>query len=458
MDKDEIIKKIERQKAGLSSSPFKIPSNRVKALKLLKKNILEMESEIADALKKDLNKSAQESYMTEIGMVLSEISYMIKNCKKFSKIRRVKTPIEQFPSKSFVIPCAYGSVLIISPWNYPFMLSIEPMVDAIAAGNSVVLKPSETSSNVSKVIEKLIKKTFDEEQVVVVMGGRAQCEFLLDQDFDHIFFTGSTRVGKIVMQKAAEKFIPVTLELGGKSPCIIDETANIELSARRIVFGKFLNAGQTCVAPDYIYCHSSIKEKLVEEVKKQIVCQYGEDPISNPNFPKIINKKQFDANIKLINKDKLMYGGKYDEQLLKIEPTILSSSFEDESMQTEIFGPILPIVTFETIDEAIKKVNSLNKPLAFYVFSSLKENQNKILTSCDFGGGCINDTIIHLATPHLGFGGLKQSGIGAYHGKTGFDTFTHYKSIVDKKTWLDLPMRYQPMSKFKYFLIRKFLK
>lgn len=458
MDKELIIKQIQKQKESFKLSPLLLPKNRVAALKTLRKNILEMEGEIAAALKKDLNKSAEESYMCEIGLVLSEISYMIKHCKKFAKEKRVRTPLAQFPSRSFKKPSPLGSVLIISPWNYPFMLSIEPLVDAIAAGNSVVLKSSETSANVSAVIEKLIAKTFLPEQVLFVRGGRAECDFLLDQDFDHIFFTGSTRVGKIVMQKAAEKFIPVTLELGGKSPCIVDETANLELAARRIVFGKFMNAGQTCVAPDYLFCHKEVKDKLVKEIEKQIVVQYGVDPIRNENYPKIINKRQFDFHVNLLEQDKLIFGGKTNEKLLKIEPTIMDATFDDETMKNEIFGPILPVVTFEDLDEVIEKVNSLSKPLAFYVFSSSKKNQNKLLSSCDFGGGCINDTIIHLATPHLGFGGIKQSGIGSYHGKCGFDTFTHYKSIVNKKTWLDLPMRYQPMSKLKYFLIRMFLK
>ena len=458
MDRDEIIAQIQKQKDGLVNSPFKDYKNRVQALKTLKKNILEMENEIAEALKKYLNKSPFESYMSEIGMVLSELTYMIKHCKKFSKPKRVGTPLAQFPSKSYKIPSAYGCVLIISPWNYPFMLAIDPLVDAIAAGNSVVLKPSETSHNVSQVLEKLIKKTFSPEQGFVVMGGRDKCSFLLDQEFDYIFFTGSTRVGKLVIQKAAEHFTPVTLEMGGKSPCIVDETANIELTAKRIVFGKFLNCGQTCVAPDYLYCHKSIKGKLVKEIEKQIVLQYTVDPINNPNYPKMINERQFNSVKNLITKDNLVFGGKSNEQLLKIEPTIVNSTFDDEPMQNEIFGPVLPVVCFDSIDEVIQRVNSLPKPLAFYVFSSSKKNQDKLLNSCDFGGGCVNDTIIHIASTNLGFGGLKESGIGAYHGKTGFDTFTHYKSIVDKKTWLDLPFRYQPASKIKDFLIRMFLK
>ncbi len=458
MDKEYILSCFERQKENLKISPLRDCRNRIKALKLLQKNIKDMEEEICQALKTDLNKSRAESYMTEIGLVQSEISYMVKHCRKFSKAKRVRTPLSQFASKSFSMPCPYGCVLIISPWNYPFMLSIEPLVDAITAGNSVILKPSETSANVSEVISKLIEKTFPPEQVFVVKGGREQCSFLLDLDFDHIFFTGSTRVGKIVMQKAAEKFIPVTLELGGKSPCIVDETANIELAAKRIVFGKFLNCGQTCVAPDYVYCSEKIRDKLIKEIERQIVLQYSVDPLRNESYPKMINKKQFDATKKLIKSDNVIFGGKYSEETLKIEPTILDSTFTSDDMLEEIFGPVLPIVTFTVLDEAIKKVNSMNKPLALYIFSSSKKNQNKVLSLCDFGGGCVNDTIIHLATSNMGFGGLKSSGIGAYHGKTGFETFSHRKSIVDKKTWLDLPMRYQPYTKFKEKLVRMFLK
>ena len=458
MDNQSILEKIDNQRKFLDENPMLDYKKRIEALKLLYKNIKLMSVDIYDALKKDLNKSETETYMVEIGMVLNEISYMIKHIRSFSRPKRVATPLAQFHSKSYKMPCAYGMVLIISPWNYPFMLALEPMVDAIAAGNSVIVKPSEISPNVSDVIAKLISKTFDKGHVDTVLGGVEECTFLLDQDFDYIFYTGSTRVGEIVMKKAAEHFTPVTLEMGGKSPCIVDKTANIPLAAKRIVFGKFLNAGQTCVAPDYILCDKKIKDKLIDELERQIVLQYTVDPIKNDAYPKMINKKQFDAMSKFITDENLIFGGKKDEESLKIEPTLLNSTFDDDVMQIEIFGPILPIITFDDIDEAIAKINSLSKPLALYIFSSSKTNQNKVLNRCQFGGGCINDTIIHIATPNLGFGGLKQSGIGAYHGKIGFDTFTHYKSIVDKKTWLDLPMRYQPYNKFKQILIKMFLR
>ena len=458
MDKEIILEKIKKQRKFLEENSMLNYKNRILALKKLYKNIQIMTPEISVALKKDLNKGEVESYMVEIGMVLNEISYMVKHCKEFSKPKKVSTPLAQFPSSSYKIPCAYGMVLIISPWNYPFMLAIEPLVDAICAGNSAIVKPSEISPNVSNVIQKLIEMTFDEGHVTTVLGGVEECTFLLDQDFDYIFYTGSTRVGEIVMKKAAEHFTPVTLEMGGKSPCIVDETANIPLTAKRIVFGKFLNCGQTCVAPDYIYCDEKVKEKLIYELKRQIILQYTTDPINNTEYPRMINQKQYDAMRSFINDENLIFGGKCSDEKLKIEPTILNATFEDEVMKEEIFGPILPIVTFNDIDEAIKNVNSLNKPLAFYVFSSSKENQNKFINRCPFGGGCINDTIVHIATSNMGFGGLKQSGIGAYHGKIGFDTFTHYKSILDKKTWLDLPMRYQPFNKFKTFLIKLFMR
>ena len=458
MDEQIMLNKLLEMKNFQQSKKMYSYKDRVNSLKKLYNNIKEMMPEIVEALQKDLCKSEIESYMTEIGFTLNEISFMCKKCKKYSKTRKVLTPLAQFHAKSYEIPCPYGCVLVLSPWNYPFMLSIVPIVDAVAAGNSVLLKPSEISPNTSTVLAKLIEKTFEKGHVEVVEGGKEESTFLLEQDFDYIFYTGSTRVGKIVMQKASENFTPVTLELGGKCPCVVDETADLKLSARRIVFGKFLNCGQTCVAPDYVFCHKDIKDELVKEIERQIVIQYGVTPLTNKDYPKLINEKQFNTMKSFINEDNLLFGGRYDENTLKIEPTLIKSTFEDESMQDEIFGPILPIVTFENLDEAIKNINSYPKPLALYIFSSSKQNQEKVLKYCDFGGGCINDTIIHIASNYLGFGGLKQSGMGAYHGKVGFDTFTHYKSIVDKKRWIDLPIRYQPYNKLKYKLIKMFMK
>ena len=458
MDEKLILEKIGLMKKFQKEKRMLRVKDRKQSLKKLYQNIKLNIGKITEALQKDLNKSEVESYMTEIGLVLNEISYMIKHCQKFSKIKKVVTPLSQFHAKSFQMPCPYGCVLVISPWNYPFMLAIEPIVDAVAAGNSVLLKPSEISPYTSKVVAEIINETFERGHVEVVEGGKEECSFLLEQDFDYIFYTGSTRVGKIVMQKAAENFTPVTLELGGKCPCIVDETANMSLAARRIVFGKFLNCGQTCVAPDYVYCHSKIKDKLIKEIEKEIVRQYGISSIENKDYPRLINLKQFNTMKSFIKEDNLIFGGKFDEERLKIEPTLISSTFDDESMQDEIFGPILPIVTFDSLDEAVENINNYPKPLALYIFSTSKSNQDKVLNYCDFGGGCINDTIIHIAGSRLGFGGLKQSGMGSYHGKAGFDTFTHYKSMVDKKNWLDLPMRYQPYSKLKYKIIKLFLK
>lgn len=458
IDTESILEKVNRVKDYQKQRKMYDYRLRKECLRKLYNNILTMKDEIMQALKQDLNKSEVESYMSEIGLVLSEITYMLKHIRKFSKIRRVKTPLAQFHSKSFEIPCAYGSVLIISPWNYPFMLAVEPIVDAVAAGNSVILKPSEISPYTSQVVEKLLNATFEKGHVEVVQGEKEECTFLLEQDFDYIFFTGSTRVGQIVMQKAAERFTPVTLELGGKCPCIVHSDADIELSARRIVFGKFLNCGQTCVAPDYVYCHNDIKDELLRAIEKEIVLQYGVTPLENDDYPRLINLKQFNVMKSFITEDNLIFGGRVDENTLKIEPTLVKSTFKDEVMQDEIFGPILPIVTYDTLDEVIDNIGAYPKPLALYIFSKSKQTQDRILKYCDFGGGCINDTIIHIAGSELGFGGLKESGMGAYHGKVGFETFTHYKSIVDKKCWLDLPMRYQPYNKLKYKLIRMFLK
>ena len=432
---------------------------RILALKKLKKAIIENESKIVEALKKDLGKSNTESFMCEVGLVLSEINYMIRNVRRFAKDKKVYTSLVQFPARSYVKSVPYGVTLIISPWNYPFLLAIEPLVDALAAGNTAIIKPSEYSPATSEVIYELISNIFQSEYVSVVTGGIEESLSLLNQKFDYIFFTGSKAVGKSIMTKAAQNLTPVTLELGGKSPCIVDNTAKIQLAAKRIVFGKFLNCGQTCVAPDYILCHKSVKDELISSIKLEIEKQFGESPLDNVNYGKIINSKHFDRIVNLINKDKIIHGGKYDKQSLRIEPTVLDNvDFSDDVMKEEIFGPVLPILTYEDLDEVISIVNNREKPLALYIFSENKNNTRKITTNCLYGGGCINDVIIHLATSNMGFGGVGESGMGSYHGKVGFDTFSHKKSIVDKKTFLDLPMRYQPYNLFNEKLIRMFLK
>ena len=397
--------------------------------------------------------------MCETGMALEELTYMINHTRQFAKNKRVATPLAQFAAKSYKSPIPYGTVLIMSPWNYPLLLTIGPLIDAIAAGNTAVIKPSAYAQATSKVIEKLVRENFPPEYIYVVTGGREENQTLLKQHFDYIFFTGGKTVGRQVLRMASEYLTPVTLELGGKSPCIVDSTAKIPLAAKRIVFGKFLNCGQTCVAPDYIYCQHSVKDALVSEIKRQIVKQFGKEPLDNKDYGKIINQKHYNRLLGLIDQNKLVYGGKTKEEMLQIEPTILDNvTWEDAVMQEEIFGPILPIMTFNSLDEVIHQVNQFDRPLALYLFTESKKTQAKILRSCTFGGGCINDTIIHLATSNMGFGGVSESGMGTYHGKAGFDTFTHYRSIVDKKTWMDLPMRYQPYTNFHEKLIRMFLK
>ena len=432
---------------------------RIQSLQKLKAFILKYESEIHAAIQKDLGKSNFESYMCETGLTLSEISYMLKHVRSFSKEKRVHTPLAQFHSKSYRKPSPHGVVLIMSPWNYPFLLTIEPLVDAIAAGNTVVIKPSAYSPNTSAVIYRMISECFSPEYVSVITGGRAENTCLLGEKFDYIFFTGSQSVGKEVMRKAAEHLTPVTLELGGKSPCIVEKSANLKLAARRIVFGKYLNCGQTCVAPDYIYCDTSVKDALLKELRHQIRKQFGKQPLNNVNYGKIINEKHFQRICSLIDPSKVVVGGETNQERLQIAPTVMDHvTFQDAVMGQEIFGPVLPVLTYQTLDEAISQIQSMPHPLALYLFTSDQTIAQKVTSRCGFGGGCINDTIIHLATSEMGFGGFGESGMGSYHGKDGFDTFSHYKSIVDKKTWLDLPMRYQPYRALHNKLIHMFLK
>ncbi len=459
MTEQEINSLVTRQRKFFQTGATLPVSVRITALRGLYTAIVKYENEIHDALKKDLGKSGFESYMCETGLVLEEISYMLKHIRRFAGEKRVRTPLAQFHSRSFKKPSPYGVTLIMSPWNYPFMLTLSPLVDALAAGNTAVVKPSAYSPNTSEILRKILSQCFDPQYVAVVTGGRAENTCLLREHFDYIFFTGSQTVGKEVMRNAAEYLTPVTLELGGKSPCIVDKTADIRLAARRIVFGKYLNCGQTCVAPDYIYCHRSVKDSLVKEIQRQIQLQYGEEPLHNPDYGKIINKKHFDRILGLIEEKKIVHGGNSDRDTLRIEPTVLDNvTFADPVMQEEIFGPLMPVLVFDNLDEAITRINAMPHPLALYFFTSDKAAAKDVTSRCGFGGGCINDTIIHLATTEMGFGGFGESGMGAYHGKTGFDTFSHYKSIVDKKTWIDLPMRYQPYRKMHEKMVRFFLK
>lgn len=449
----------EQRKFFLSGETLPIKF-RKQMLKKLYASVISHKEEILSALTSDLGKSDFEGFMCEVGLSLTEISYMIKNVKKFAKEKTVITPLAQFASRSYKKPCPYGNTLIMSPWNYPFLLSIEPLANAIAAGNTVIIKPSAYSPATSKIIEKILSECFEKKFVAVVTGGRQENSALLEQKFDFVFFTGSQAVGKEVLRHTAENLTPAILELGGKSPCIIDSSAKIRLAAKRVVFGKYLNCGQTCVAPDYILCHKDIKDEFVKEVKIQIEKQYGKNPLENSDYGKIINQKHFERVSSLINTEKVVHGGKTNPETLQIEPTVLVNvTWDDAVMQEEIFGPIMPILTYENLDQVIADLQKKQKPLALYIFSQNKNNIKAITEKVSYGGGCINDTIIHLATSEMGFGGVGESGMGSYHGKTGFDAFSHTKSIVDKKTWMDLPMRYQPYDrKINGKLLKMFLK
>lgn len=459
MDQTEMMRRIALQRAFFAAENTRPVAARLDALRKLRAAILEMEPQINAALRSDLGKSASESYMCEVGMTLSELTHMLRHARFYARKRRAVTPLAQFSSTSVQLPCPYGVTLVMSPWNYPFMLALEPAIDAIAAGNTVIIKPSAYAPATSAVLEELIQRALPAEWVCVVTGGREENAFLLECEFDHIFFTGSVNVGKLVMEKAAKHLTPVTLELGGKSPCIVDKTANLALAARRIVFGKYLNCGQTCVAPDYVYCDAAIREKLVAAIRAEIVRQFGEHPLENESYGKIINRKHFNRILGLIDRAKVVHGGGSDADALRIEPTVLdNATFGDAAMGEEIFGPVLPVITFSSLDEALREIDARPHPLALYFFSEDRSAQRRVMDSARFGGGCVNDTIIHLATSNLPFGGVGGSGMGAYHGRAGFDTFTHFKSIVDKKTWLDLPMRYQPYDRMKDALIRMFLK
>lgn len=439
---------------------------RMAALKALRTAVKEMEDEISAALLADLGKSRTEAYMTETGMTLSGLSCYIRNIRKWSRARRVRTPLAQFPANSRIIPEPYGNVLVMSPWNYPFLLCISPLAAAVAAGNTVIIKPSAYAPASSAVISKLVGKVFPPEHVAVIEGGRETNTDLLEQKFDYIFFTGSKAVGRLVMQKAAVHLTPVTLELGGKSPVIVDRTADIRTAAARIVFGKYLNCGQTCVAPDYILVHESVSEEFIRECSAQTDRMFGQDPLSCRDYGKIINRKHFDRLCSLLDDRAscIVRGGGADAGTLRIEPSIISlgdisssSATEAAMMQEEIFGPLMPVITYRDIEDAVRYISSNPRPLAAYIFTSDRRLSKMLLGRLHFGGGCINDTIIHLASEDLPFGGVGESGMGRYHGKFGFDTFSHFKGIVDKPFWLDLPMRYQPYSDMKERIIRIFL-
>lgn len=443
-------------------------SQKTKDISFRKENLLKLQAqikenipEITEALKKDLNKSEVEAYMTEIEMVLSEIKETIHNLSKWAKPKRVKTKLFLFPSKSYIYKQPYGVVLIMSPWNYPFQLTMAPLIGALAAGNCAILKPSNYSPNVSAIINKIISKVFTQDYVCVVQGGRDANSELLEQKFDYIFFTGGVTVGKLVMEKAAKNLTPISLELGGKSPCIVDETANIQIAAKRIVWGKFLNAGQTCIAPDYVLVIESVKEQLLAEISKQIKVFF--DNKIQPSFPKIITEKHFARISKFIdNSDKtngsILCGGLTDSQTQQISPTVLVDSLPDSPvMSEEIFGPVLPIISMKSLSEVISFVQNRPHPLALYFFTQSKKNEKLIINSLEYGGGCINDTIMHVSTSNMPFGGVGNSGMGNYHGKWTFDTFSHTKSVLHNTTSIDMDVRYLPYTKSKTKIIKTFL-
>lgn len=460
MTSEEIQRILEAQRTFFKSGATISVEFRIQQLRKLYNTIKAHESDIHAALTADLGKSNYESFMCESGLALTEISYMIKHTRKLAKRKTVHTPLAQFASHSFTQAVPYGNTLIMSPWNYPFLLTIDPLADAIAAGNTAILKPSAYSPATSKVIADIVTECFPPEYVTVITGGRAENTALLEQKFDFIFFTGSQAVGKEVLRHAAEYLTPAVLELGGKSPCIVDASANIKLAAKRIVFGKYLNCGQTCVAPDYVLVERSVHDQLVSELISQIELQYGQKPLENANYGKIINQKHFQRLCSLMDKQKVVHGGITNPYTCQISPTIMDGiTAQDSVMGEEIFGPLLPVLTFDSFDQVVSGLKYKAKPLALYLFSSNKSHIDCVTRELQYGGGCINDVVIHLATSEMAFGGVGESGMGGYHGKRGFEAFSHTKSIVDKKTWLDLPMRYQPYtSKLYSKLLHIFLK
>lgn len=453
-------KLLNKQRRYLSDKGIIDVNTRIENLKKLKNNIKKYEIDIIEALNKDLGKHEFEAYSNEVGFVYSSIEHTIKNIKNWMKPKKVKNDAAQLPGKSYIYKSHYGSVLIIGPYNYPFQLLIEPLIGAIGGGNTVILKPSEYATNIEYIVEKIIKETFDEEYIAVVKGDYTVNSQLLDLQFDYIFFTGSVNVGKIVMEKASKHLTPVTLELGGKSPVIVDNTANLKISAKRIMWGKLINAGQTCVAPDYVLAHEDIYEEFINECINVVKEFYGQDIINNKEFGRIINEKHMTrlSNILECDKDKIVFGGDIDFEKRYISPTILKDvTTDDKVMSEELFGPILPVLKYKNMEDLKYFISINKKPLAFYVFSEDENFSEDVINRFSFGGGCVNDTISHVASKYLPFGGIGASGMGNYHGKASFDTFTHTKAIVKKNTKLDINLVFPPY-KNKINLIKKIMK
>lgn len=454
MNIEEIVK---NQRSYYMTGATRPLGFRLSALRKLQQAVRENEKQICDALLKDLNKQPFESYMAEVGMVLDEVRFHIRNLPRWMKDKRVPTPLAQFHAVSFISPEPYGVTLIMSPWNYPILLCLDPLIGAISAGNCAVVKPSAYTPATSQVIADIVKAIYDPEYVTVVQGGRQENTALLEQHFDYIFFTGSVSVGRVVMESAAKHLTPVTLELGGKSPAIVDASADLKLAAKRIAFGKLLNGGQTCVAPDYVLVEESVRDTLVQNFQEVLSELFPNGDYSD--HVHIVNDRHYQDKKALLEGQTIAFGGVFDDERHTLEPTVLIDVDPDSPvMQEEIFGPILPVLTWKKLDEAIDFVRSRPKPLALYLFTGKKDVEKRVLDSCSFGGGCINDTVIHLATSHMSFGGVGHSGMGSYHGKQSFDTFTHHRSIVRKSTWLDLPFRYPPADERKNRLIRRFLR
>lgn len=450
---------IQQQKGIVGTGSTQSLAFRLEQLHKLKTAIRQHEPEIVEALHRDLRKSEFESYTTEIGYMYDSIGYMMKKLKRWMKPKRVRTPIMHFGSKSVVYSEPYGSALIIGPFNYPFMLVMEPLVGAIAAGNCAVVKPSEFTPHVSSVIAKLIRGHFDEQYIRVVEGGKETTSTLIHAPFDVIFFTGSTQVGKIVMKAAADNLVPVILELGGKSPCIVDKEANLDLAAKRIVWGKFLNTGQTCVAPDYILAHREIKPALIAKIKEHMTAFYGVKPQQSPDFGRIVNDRHWERLTGLLEPSKVVVGGGSDRGDLYLEPTLMDGvTWDDKVMEEEIFGPILPVLEYNDLDQVIASVNSRPKPLALYLFTNNKECERRVMKSVSFGGGCVNDTLLHLVTPYLPFGGVGHSGMGSYHGRYSFEAFSHRKSVLIKSTKLNPGFIFPPYTEKKLRMIKKVMK
>lgn len=451
----EIKELVAKQRKYFLSGATLTYAARMDALKRLRWALDKYEPQLKKALYQDLHKSSSESAMAEIAMTRAELNYCIRHLAGWMRKEHVKTGLANFHAKSFTVAEPYGVTLVMAPWNYPVLLCLEPLINAVAAGNCVVLKPSAYAPAVSKVLCNMAAACFKPEYVTVVEGGRAENAELLEQRFDYIFFTGSVSVGRLVLEKAARYLTPVTLELGGKSPCIVDKTADIPLAARRIVFGKILNSGQTCVAPDYLIVHPDIKYELFEAMKKEIVKMLGGHPLESEEYPRMVNKKHYIRVMNLLKGELAVTGGCGNPQTLQIEPTILDHvTLDSPVMQEEIFGPVLPTLTFETKEELLAILRHFEKPLACYLFTGDRAMEEWVLRHVPFGGGCINDTIVHLATSEMGFGGVGASGMGSYHGRVGFETFSHRKSVVKKYNWIDLPLRYHPYAGWKDAIIR----